>query len=177
VAVSGVRGGVSLSGRSTYVAERIDSCPYPVASLIRGGPRVIGPCKVGASDGQINYEISQRSGVLSDWRGIIRLALPVTHQRGRPTVRKPANVVDVERILVPALSVHAGHATPRTCARGNFIRGNFIWVGGRVHHNFVVAHVIGEAMEHNCLIEPVVERCLKLRSAHATIIATPGENR
>jgi hypothetical protein len=31
-------------------------------------------------------------------------------------------------------------------------------------------------MEHNCLIEPVVERCLKLRSVHATIIATPGEN-
>jgi hypothetical protein len=31
-------------------------------------------------------------------------------------------------------------------------------------------------MEHNCLIEHVVERCLKLRSVHATIIATPGEN-
>lgn len=74
-----IAGQLSLSGKSAHVAGRIDSRLHPVASLKRGRTWVIGPCKIGTIDGHLNHNISQRSGVVSGGRGIIRIPRTVTH--------------------------------------------------------------------------------------------------
>jgi hypothetical protein len=103
---------VCLSGKTTYVAGRIDGRFYPVGSVERLTRRIVGSHKIGTIGGHVNHDILQRPGVLSNWWRIIRLIGAVTHQSGRTTVGKPSIGVNLERIPIPTLRAHDSNATP-----------------------------------------------------------------